>query len=648
MPQPVPSTVEPTGWRAHWPAVALAVLAALVALWARHRLFPAYSWNRDEPVYLWHVDVLRSGRLTATDGGHPSLFQPWLSARGDGELFTQYTLGWPLVLLAADLLTGSSGSAPMLGAALAVLGTYALGLEVLRDRRVATLGAALMVASPILAIQGGAYLSYLFTLGLGLLAGSLLLSGVRVQRTLPVVAAGGLLGWIFLTRPYDALLWGAAFAVGALVRERARWARCARSLALCAAAALPLVLVTLAYNQRVTGDWLRFPITVADPMDTFGFGPKRLMPSFEVIDYDLFTAVKATAKNAFLLPWFLVGSYVGVALAGVGLWQRRREPATLTLVLVGAVFPVGYVVFWGNHLSSMAARISGPIYFVPVYAPVCLLIASALVRWWPDRPRAVRLIVVVMAVITVPLAVNRFQVNRDISLQQAPWRASVAAVQGRGLVFVADTAPYLLYLNPFASNGPDLDDRILYASDGDPAMLDLIAEMPDRTPYLQQASVPAQEAGPRENPAAVDVSLVPVEVRRGGALTLAITVQRPDPTRSLRLDVSTGAATQTLDIAPDGTTRPVAREVTVVPPGAEGGLELAPRGTISIALAQGGEGAEPTLLTEILYRVVDGRAEALLPVTLRHVVLVDGDPQWRRAVDLPQLRVEVRARPSAP
>ncbi len=48
-------------------------------------VYPGLSWNRDEPVYLWHVEVLRAGQLSTTDGGHPDLFQPWLSAARDGD-----------------------------------------------------------------------------------------------------------------------------------------------------------------------------------------------------------------------------------------------------------------------------------------------------------------------------------------------------------------------------------------------------------------------------------------------------------------------------------------------------------------------------------------------------------------------------------
>ena len=625
--------------RAHWPALVLGVLAALVALWARHVLFPAFSWNRDEPVYLWHVEALRSGQLTPTDGGHPSLFQPWLSARGDGVLFTQYTLGWPLVLLAFAVVTGSAGNALLFGAALAVLGTYAFAIEVTHDRSLATVAAALVVTSPVLAVQGGVYLSYLLTLGLGLCFGVALLRGIRRHQPSLLLASGALLGWIFLTRPYDAVLWGAAFAAYAAVAHRDRWTTLVRPFLTCGIAALPLVALSLLYNRHVTGALLRFPITAADPLDTFGFGPKRLMPTFEIIDYDLAKAFTGTAKNAFFLPWFLVGSYVGVAAALGGLWLRRRERSTLLLLFVGLVFPLGYVVFWGNWLSSLAARISGPIYFVPLFAPLCVLIATTVVTLWRRRRTAGLALLGALAVATVPFALSRFSVNHDISVRQEPWRTSVATLDVPAIVFVADTAPYLLYLNPFSSNGPDLDDPILYAADGDPAMLDLIAEHPDRTAYLQQGSVAAQEIGPREDPYDLSVGLVPMVVERGRGLELTITPAPP---------AATGRLVATLDAeglreerTADGSGAAAIRFAVAID-------ELAPRGHLSVTVGYGRDDAaaraHPVVRREIEYRVVDGEIEVLLPSAAYRNTLVDEELQWRRTIELPELPMTVTAR----
>ncbi|HEX4867354.1 MAG TPA: hypothetical protein VFV32_06975 [Acidimicrobiales bacterium] len=649
MPDPVLRTARP--WRSHWPALVLALLAAVVAVLAKELVFPALSWNRDEPVYLWHVELLRHGQLTATDGGHPELFLPWLSAARDGAMFTQYTLGWPLVLLAARLLTGTAAAALPISAALAVVGTYALALELLDRRRTATVAAALMVASPLLAIQGGVYLSYLFTLGLGLLFGVLVLSGIRLASTGRLLAAGPVLGWIFLTRPYDAVLWGLAFGLYVLVVERARWWWAVRRLLLPVATSLPLVLAGLAYNRHVTGGWLEFPITVADPLDTFGFGRKRLMPGFDPHDYTIGSALKGTAKNAFFLPWFLAGSYAALAAAAVGLWIGRRHRATLALVLIGAVFPLGYFPFWGNHLSAQAARISGPIYFVPLFAAICILVATVVVRWQARRPVWGRALVVVLVLGTLPVAWSRLGINHEISEQQEPWRQSVEGVEGRAIVFVVDTGQYLLYSNPFSANPADLDGRLLFAALHGPSALDLIAEQPDRAVYLQQGNVAAPELGPREDPYDLDVTVTPATVQRGSQLVLTVEVDAPPDAHDVLLEVTTGAGTVQqaaptaggplrLQVVLDAAVPPVAGGTT------DGRLGVLERGTIDVTAGWGDSpeeaGRSPQRRQSFVYRTVEGRIEALTPSSAERYELLEDHHEWRHVADAPEVAVDLR------
>ena len=156
-------------------AVAISIVVHLL-------IFPAYSWNRDEPVYLWQVHALREGKVFTSGGGMPLFFQPWLSGIRDGMFFSQYTLGWPLVLLAGDVLFGTAAAAIVFGTALAVVGTYALGRELTSDHRIALVAAATLTLSPLLVIQSGLYLGYLFSLGLGTLFGASFLAGLRTSR----------------------------------------------------------------------------------------------------------------------------------------------------------------------------------------------------------------------------------------------------------------------------------------------------------------------------------------------------------------------------------------------------------------------------------------------------------------------------------
>ena len=93
-------------------------------------------------------------------------------------------------------------------------------------------------------------------------------------------------------------------------------------------------------------------------------------------------------KDGFRLPPFLAGSYLGLVVALVGLWLRRRDPTTLLLLAVIVVFPVTYLFHWGTWISSLVATWGGPIYYVPLYAPLSILIATAILAAW-HRRRAV-------------------------------------------------------------------------------------------------------------------------------------------------------------------------------------------------------------------------------------------------------------------
>ena len=114
--------------------------------------------------------ALRHGVLLPTDGGTPTFFWPWLSGHGQGFFFSQYTLGWPSILAAGLLVTGTTAVAIPFGALLSVLGMYTFARTTTHDHKLALIAAALMVVSPIFLVQSGLYLGYLFTLGLGLLA----------------------------------------------------------------------------------------------------------------------------------------------------------------------------------------------------------------------------------------------------------------------------------------------------------------------------------------------------------------------------------------------------------------------------------------------------------------------------------------------
>jgi 4-amino-4-deoxy-L-arabinose transferase-like glycosyltransferase len=518
--------------------VVLVVVAAAAAALIQQLVYPAFSWNRDEPVYLWQVELLRAGQLTAPDLGFPELLHPWLSAWRDGQFFTQYPLGWPVVIFAGSLL-GWPGGAVALAAALATSGVCLLAFELLRDRVVANVAGIVFVASPIFAVQSGVYLTYLFTLGLGLWFAWLFLAAVRMRSPRHAVAAGVCFGWIVCTRTFDAVLWGGAAVAYVGLLEWGGWKRHLRLAGWFLAAMAPFVVLQLLHNRALTGSPLTFPISVKDPLDSFGFGFRRLMPTFEAEAYGLRRAATSTAKHAFFLPWFLFGAYLGVVVAGAAAWLRRRHRPVWFLMGLLAVFPLGYFPFWGNYISSLTVRLSGPIYYVPLYAPLAILISLGVVGLIRRHARLGVALVVALTVITVPMTAGRLGLNRELSRGQVAWRESVADIDEPSVVVVAATA-YLLYLNPYSTNAPEVDGEIIYATNAWPSVFRLLDQYPDRQHLLQRATLSTEELLPSENPSRAEVVLDPIERVAGDAVevTLVVTPPRAGEAVWVHLDVA--------------------------------------------------------------------------------------------------------------
>ena len=608
--------------------VILAVLAGIafaLSIIVRHEVFPAYSWNRDEPVYLWQVQLLNEGQLSSTDGGAPEFFRPWLTAARDGTLFSQYTPGWPLALWLSDNVLGSPGYALAFSAALAVLGTYTFTRVLTGKRNVALIAAAIMTMSPIVILQSGIYLGYLFSLALGLFFGALVLTGIRGSPW-RLIVAGLLLGLIFLTRPYDAVLWALPIGVYALViTARSEWKTLLKPALWTALGFLPLFVVTLALNKHLTGSFTEFPITVASKLDKFWFGTRRIMPRWEAVDFTVFRAFRGSGRNLFFLPQFLFGSYLALIVAGRVLWERRRERDTIGLFALAAAFPLGYFIFWGIYLSGARVTLTGPIYYVPVFVPIAILMAYGFVSLWERKRQLAIGVVAVLTVATVPFLVNQIDENSGFSDAQAPWRDSVKSIDGRALVIVDRSAPYLLHLNPFSSNPPDLDGRVLYAADRGWRDFEVIADHPDRTPYLQASDVKSQDLATA--PAVPNISLRKLNVTEGETVTVnaSLTNTTGHPIVVAYLRVGEDIVSRRILDRDSEKGETYETEWTLQAPTSDGdGLSLDRHGSVSIGIGTGATTEDDTDLIrfedELSYRVVDDRVELLTPGRGTHVV----------------------------
>jgi hypothetical protein len=648
-----PPTRTGRAWLARWWGLLVVLVVAVVtAIVVRDQVYPGFSWNRDEVTYLWQVSVLRGREVFGETGGFPQFFQPWLTGLNEHGFFSQYTLGWPLVLLAADVAFGDSAVAILVGVVALIGGSYAFTREVTRNHALAVITCALVVASPFYMVQSGVYLGYLFSTGIGLLFGAALLAGMRRDDWRVVALGGALLGFLFLVRPYDAVLWAGALGLYGIIANWRRWRVIVRAAVIAVAAFLPFLVLTLAYNRAVTGSFTEFPFTAKEPLDRFGFGLRRLMPRTPLTNFTHGEAVRGELRNAFYFPQFLVGAWFGVAVALVGLWLRRRQRSTLALLGLAAVFPVGYSVFWGIRLSSFYAFLSAPLYFLPAYVPACILIGTVILTLWRRRRRYAVVLGAALIVVTIPFAYSRLDSNRAVSLAQEPWRDAVEDLRGDSLVFVASSGPFLMHLNPFSRNTPTLDGPILYAVDRPDQMLDLMAAHPGRRPYLEVTSDPAlADAFHHPYPDVPTITMLPLTVLRGRELTVRahVTAQERGPlVASLKIGDTVDTRVLAEDARPGQVFDTEWRVGIAATGGVPGTVALpADRGRISVRVASPDSVDAPFarrhLVQRFSYRTVDGTIEVLNPARQLAVRHRDGRRVVRESLALPGYAVDLVA-----
>jgi hypothetical protein len=330
--------------------------------------------------------------------------------------------------------------------------------------------------------------------------------------------------------------------------------------------------------------------------------------------------------------------------------MRRRQRTTLALVLLAAAFPGGYFFFWGMHVSSATTTLSGPIYFMPLFAPLVVLIATALVTWWRERRGVGVGAVVVLALVTVPFAVDRIHVNQRISESQVPWRDGTDAIHGRATVFVQSSA-YLLFLNPFSSNPAHLDGRILWATDQGGANLRLIAEHPDRVPYLQETSVPPVLNEPNRDPVTPVVTLQRLRVLDAPAVTLRARITNTTDSPVVVASLQIGDHVEHRTVATDsrkGATYDLEWRVQApgVTPAASSTSLPGGAGELSLGVGFGARtdaASQATFRQAVAYRASSGTAEYLLPSQGAYLGTPNDVPTWVPKRNLPEIQLRVAA-----
>jgi len=521
---------------------ALAITASMVSVAGHRYLFPLLSGDRDEGVYVFQAHMLLHGKLTLPAARYGEFFRPWLSGERHRLLFTEYQFGLPALLAAFVAVLGSVHTGVAAAAGLTVLAIYGFTDELLGDTKVALTAAAIYVVTPIFMVQSALVLTYGVTVLCLLSAGWALLRGARLTSVRYFVVGGLFIGAVVLTRPFDALLFGVPVAPLVLVRlERAQRLRLlVRAGAAVALGILPFVAVTLWYNAATTGSLLSFPNNTADPLNTFGFGARRLLPTEAPMYYDLPSALSSLGANLWSVPSWLFGGPAALVLCVIGLaGSRLRRGERLVLLAMFAIFPAGYLFWWATRLSAaFGANGLGPHYYLPGMVGLVVLSALGLVRI-ATRPAITIATGVALVAATGWAVPDKITDARRTTDQYEHVKALVPPNLDHALVFIHDK-PYLLAAWPFLQDQPDLDGRIVYAIDRGVRDVDLMQQMPERTAYRLRPEYRPSDR--RQHPTAGFDRLAVVSGRR---LRISIEPRSAGPGESARTSILAGAVTAT-------------------------------------------------------------------------------------------------------
>ena len=479
--------------RRHWPVLVLAVLTVTASLLVRRSFFPfGFSGDADEGTYVLQAHLLLDGHLTLPTGSASGALRPWLTGESDHHVFTQYLPGWPAMLATSSALFGTMMWAPALAAAGWVIAVYALTLELLADRRTATIAAALLGCSPIVLVHGVVYLPYAFTAAILTAALACLLRGMRIGAKAPLVAAGVLSGIALLTRPFDLLLVAAPACVFVTAGQQGRMADTARKLGWVFAGGAPFVMLLLLFDVAVTGHPFLTPLSAADPLNRFGFGVRRIMPGEPTVGYSFSTAVLSLRANLHGMgSWLLGGPIVG-GLAVIGLFFRSRRRQRVLLLAVAAAFPIGYLFWWGTALSAHGAVNGiGPHYYLPAFGPLAILAADTSARACRAvRARmmnataltAIALTVVAGCVLTVTAIKGKIHTQQAVNAEYRQAQLLLPSKLTNALVVVSanPASSFVGKPFPFWNNAAGPNASPLFASDQGPRGYQLGLQFPER------------------------------------------------------------------------------------------------------------------------------------------------------------------------
>ena len=486
--------------------VVLAALTGALYWWLAGSLSPL-PWVYDEAAYLLQAKIFATGRWAAAGRPLPEFFEQ-IHVFVTPALVPKYPPGHALLLVPGVWL-GQPWLVPLAltvatGGLVFAFGRGLLGVWA------GLVGWLVWVTSPEELYIRPSYMSQVSTTFIWLV-GWWALDRWRERRQpqflllLAALAAGGV-----LVRPITAAAFLIPIAIIVLpeVWRHREW----KQLAAAIGVAVPILGVAAAWSYGSSGRVVPTPYSeysrVYTPWNMPGFVIDRSPPlRAEIPAIERFRTEWMPVHEGHTvgrIPAIAADRLRGIAVTffgdggGAGFRPRLRWLLLIgfAIGLVGLPRPLGFVLLSGGALFVamlwLASRPLWTVYYLEVFPAVAAITANGvcrIARWLGrhrERPVA-SLAVLGGIVIAVPGTVERVlrakQQQEDVRFVTTELARHVAAVPGRGIVFVAAGPRHRPY-ESFVVNEPDLDRaRVWIVHDRGPDNARLLQFAADRTPY---------------------------------------------------------------------------------------------------------------------------------------------------------------------
>ncbi len=480
--------------------IIIATISFLAIISINQFLFPYYSNNHDEGVYIFQAKMLAEGNIYLKTNDYSNFFDMWFIINDGEKIYSKYSPLHSLILSFFYVLFGNMRLAIGIISCVSLIFVYLITKEIY-DIDTAKLASVICLSSPLFLLISGTYLSYTSSF---LLSAIFIYFFIRSLKDLNndnkkyTLISGMALGILFFDRPYDAILVGSPFMIYLFykaITEKKRYITI--KLGITILSFLPIFLITLSYNYILTGDPLLFPFNKYEPLDTLGFGIKRMSSYSPVYLFTPELSIDATKifLSQLLFNWTSAGIFfIGFIL--IKIFRKRLFELsvyeTLLLMLFASII-LGNLMFWGLfHFSRWkeALEIYGPTYYFGLLLPISV-ISGKLVGYISEsiryNSRTVKLAILILIVFAnIFLIIPKIDINyKYTEKNEKLYDPIVKSGMSNSLIFIPTIyGPYLQHPFGFLINDPSFNGPIVYAKDLGNRNIQLMKKYKDRDYYM--------------------------------------------------------------------------------------------------------------------------------------------------------------------